>query len=502
MNEERRPDVRDDEEARRRAGFLAVVALSLLVQCGTAPTKTPAATTVPARAPARTAPEPPRAPPADVASPSVTPAEETPVLHHGIAWYRDAPEAALARARADRRLVVVDLWAPWCHTCLSMQEYVLTADKLAGARDRFVFLAVDTDRPGNAAFLRTLSISAWPTFYVLEPGTPPVVRGRWVGSASPGQFARFLADAEHATATAGATAPGDPLTSLAEADGFAARGEFASAAAAYGKTLADAPKDWSRRSDALLARVSALAKSPDASACVDAMTGERPSPEHPVSLADFASTVLGCADALPPTDPRKRKARRAVVDVLLPLCEQGHAELTPDDRGDACGTLIAAREALSDKKGALKTARTRLAVLESAAASTPNEVALMYDFARSETLLLLGRGNDAVSLLEARERALPRNFNPPHYLARVYRSLRRWDEGLAAIDRALALAYGPRRAGLFTVKVDLLRGAGRNEDARKTLEEQLEAYRALPEGQKRPSAEQKIEAALRAPSAR
>jgi tetratricopeptide (TPR) repeat protein len=226
------------------------------------------------------------------------------------------------------------------------------------------------------------------------------------------------------------------------------------------------------------------------------MSRERPSGEHPVSLADFSSTVLGCADALPSQDPRVRKARRAVAEVLLPLCERGHPEFTPDDRGDACGTLIEAREALGDRPGTLKAARTRLGVLESAAAGMPDEVALIYDFARSETLLLLGRGTEAISLLEARERALPQNFNPPHYLARVYRALRRWDAGLAAIDRALALAYGPRRAGLFSVKVDLLRGAGRTEEAQRTLEEQLAVYRALPEGQKRPSAEQKVEAEI------
>jgi tetratricopeptide (TPR) repeat protein len=502
MATERHEDRRRGGEAEQRMGCVAMLALlAFVVGCTAAPTKALLPTVARNRASSDATPEPTPTPARDeTLAPSLaTPPSEPPVVHHGIGWYRDAPHAALTEARAKHQLVVVDLWAAWCHTCLSMQEYVLTADKLGGARERFVFLAIDTDRPENAAFLQTLSISAWPTFYVLEPGSPPVVRGRWVGGASPGQFSRFLADAERtaATSAAGATTPGDPLSSLVAGDGFAARGEFAAAATAYERALSEAPKDWSRRSDTLLARTSALAKTPDASACVDAMSGERPSPDHPVSLADFAGTVLGCADALPPKDPRVRKTRRTVAEVLQPLCERGHPEFTPDDRGDACGTLIEAREALGDKKGALSAARARLGVLEAAAAGMPDEVALIYDFARSETLLLLGRGTDAVSLLTARERALPENFNPPHYLARVHRSLRQWEEGLAAIDRALALAYGPRRAGIFSVKVDLLRGAGRHEEARKTLEEQLATYRALPEGQKRPSAEQKLEADLR-----
>jgi tetratricopeptide (TPR) repeat protein len=185
--------------------------------------------------------------------------------------------------------------------------------------------------------------------------------------------------------------------------------------------------------------------------------------------------------------------------MLAPLCEQGHPDFTPDDRGDACGTLIEARESLKDSAGAQKALRTRLALLEAAASGVPDDVAVMYDFAQTETLVKLGRGTEAVALLEARERALPDNYNPPHYLARVYRALKRWDEGLAAIDRALRLAYGPRRAGLMTLKVELLRNAGRRDEARRALEEQLRLYRELPEGQKRPDAERRVKDELAAP---
>jgi hypothetical protein len=156
-----------------------------------------------------------------------------------------------------------------------------------------------------------------------------------------------------------------------------------------------------------------------------------------------------------------QKAQRVVTEILEPLCTTGHPDLTPDDRGDACGTLIAAREALRDQRGARRAGATRLALLETAAAGVPDEIALMYDFARSDTLVKLGRGQEALDLLRARERALPQNYNPPHHRARVHRALKQWDEGLAAIDRALALAYGPRKAGLYGIKVELLTGAGR-----------------------------------------
>ncbi len=160
--------------------------------------------------PVRTAPLAARTTGASSNGVAGTPA--TPVAAHAgsgeLEWYRDDPNGAFARARREHKLVVVDLWAAWCHTCSSMQKFVLTGSKLPGANARYVFLAMDTEREQNAEFLRHFPTSGWPTFYVLSPDGPSV-RGRWLGAASPGQFARFLADAERAQPAAPAT-PGAP----------------------------------------------------------------------------------------------------------------------------------------------------------------------------------------------------------------------------------------------------------------------------------------------------
>ena len=412
----------------------------------------------------------------------------------GITWLRDDPDAAFARARSERKLVLVDLWAAWCHTCLSMQKFVLTDAKLPGASARFVFLALDTDLAKNAAFLRRFPTAGWPTFYVLSPAGPgepavPAVRGRWLGAASPGQMARFLADAEHGGGPTEDT-KGAPSALLAVAGALAAEGRYADAATKYGEALERAPSDWPRAADVRVARASALKRSNNAGACVDmAFDPSFTELRSPISASDHAATVLDCADMLPPSDARRRRARERAEAQLTALCENGAAELTPDDRGDACGNLILARDALGDKKGARRAAETRLLLLEAAAQGMPDEVALIYDSARADTLVLLGRGEDALALLTARERALPDNYNPPHYIARVAKQLARWDLGLDAAARALALAYGPRKATLYTVRVELLLGAGRRSDAKAVLNEQLAALAALPEGQRRPETE-------------
>src|SRR5262245_25729583 len=41
--------------------------------------------------------------------------------HGPIAWRADDTAAAMAEAQAAGKPLFVDAWAPWCHTCLSMQ---------------------------------------------------------------------------------------------------------------------------------------------------------------------------------------------------------------------------------------------------------------------------------------------------------------------------------------------------------------------------------------------
>ncbi len=432
--------------------------------------------------------------------PAAPSAAVAPRLHHGIAWYEDAPDAALALARAEGKLVFVDLWAPWCHTCLSMKEYVLRDDKLPRAAEQYVFLAINTEKPENAQFLRTIPVQAWPTFYVLDAAqSTPQIRGRWVGAASPQQLMLFLRDAQraHEAARAGTLAHDDPLALAIAGDQRFAAGDLEGAAGKYAQALSRAPADWPRRPDTLVSQISLLYKTKQLGACVDLGLSAMEQTGRAVSAADFSYYALSCADELEPLDLRVSKVRRAAETKLSSLCEAEQVDLTADDRGDACASLRAARKALNDKQGMKAAAATRLKVLENAAHDMPDEVALTYDWARAETLLWLDRGDEALGFLTTRERALPKDYNPPHYLARVYKELARWDDGLAAIDRALGQAYGPRKAAMLGLKADLLLAANRKDEAKRTLEAQLKAYIALPEGQQPQTRELDVSERLR-----
>ena len=73
--------------------------------------------------------------------------------HEVLPFIHDDYPRALAEAKKQKKPLFVDSWAPWCHSCLSMKSYVFTDPALAPLADRYVWLAIDTERESNAAFV-------------------------------------------------------------------------------------------------------------------------------------------------------------------------------------------------------------------------------------------------------------------------------------------------------------------------------------------------------------
>ncbi|MBA3542066.1 MAG: thioredoxin family protein, partial [Deltaproteobacteria bacterium] len=205
-----------------------------------------------------------------------------------LAWIADDYPAALACAKQKKIPLVIDLWAPWCHTCLSMQSTVFTDPSLAVHAPRFVFVALDTDREVNAAVVAKFPPSAWPTFYAISPDE--AVLARFVGAASLAQFHAFLDSG--ARALAGGIAGADAR--LLGAERAAAVKDYATADEELTIALEIAPKDWSRRADALTALIVAKTKRGDHAGCLTlAETAEL---GNTAAATDFLITAMACAD--------------------------------------------------------------------------------------------------------------------------------------------------------------------------------------------------------------
>jgi tetratricopeptide (TPR) repeat protein len=419
-------------------------------------------------------------------------------------WFENDYQGALAKARSRKVPLFVDASAVWCHTCLAMRAYVLedpALDDQGLDRHSFVWLSFDVERPENAAVAARYPANVLPTFFVVDPANESV-HGRWEGAASVDQMREFLRDSRRSIelSHAGSLAPDDPLALLLAGHRAAMNGDHAIAARFFDAALEKAPPTWPRRSDALLALVASLERSEKFEACVELglSTLEGNALGRSSTLADFAGNVLDCADRVPPGSDSAAAARRLVSAKLHEVALDPLAPMSPDDRGDALRMVWAAEEALGSPDRAREAARERLIVLEAGVRGAPNPaVASTYDGARMETLVYLGRAQEAVAFLTQRERELPNDYNPPHRLAVAYQALGDGANALAAIDRAIAKAWGARKARLYDKRVDILLAQGSKDAAKATLKASLAHLRSLPAGQRKPALEAAAETRLK-----
>src|SRR5512133_1902526 len=124
-----------------------------------------------------------------------------------------------------------------------MRAYVLPDPRLAKLAGRFVWLDVDTEKPGNSAFVEKFPIDAWPTLLVIDPEREAVLV-RWAGTATAKQVERLAIDGERAM-KAGRASRAD--SALARADRLLGDRKHAEAAAAYRAALATGGPTWTGR---------------------------------------------------------------------------------------------------------------------------------------------------------------------------------------------------------------------------------------------------------------
>jgi thiol-disulfide isomerase/thioredoxin len=423
----------------RSAALAALVAATSLSCSREQPTSS---STAPSTAPTAAAA------PAPASSPASAPASSPAAAGAaGPVFLEDDYAAALAAARAGGKVVFVDAWAPWCHTCLSMQREVLTRPALAAFSDRVVFVAVDTDRPENAAFLTRFPVSLWPTFFVVDP-TNEVPLAVHPGSMSLDETVRFV---DVALAARDPAKAADPQTrALRAAHAAVAAGEGDKAAGHY---IEAATAAGPRRTEAMLGALRALPSPKD---CVAFGLSHLRDVDHGGAPGDVAAAVLSCARDLPAGDPDRTKATAVLQTRLLELAATPAAGASVDDRADVLATLAGLHDDAGDQAAARAVHQARLALLEEDAARADSvEGARVHDYARMNSYLALGRGDEAVGMLMQRTQQLPTSYEAWARLAFTLHKLGRQDEAWVAVDKAIALSYGTRRLRYLTLKADI-----------------------------------------------
>src|SRR5450755_45166 len=109
-----------------------------------------------------------------------------------------------------------------------MRAFGFTDASLGRRAGQFVWLAIDTEKPGNAALTKRLQVEALPMFFILDSKTGAAAL-RWPGGATVSQVQKFLDDGRRAV---GGTSRGVEEI-LARADRAFAQGAYAEAAKLY-----------------------------------------------------------------------------------------------------------------------------------------------------------------------------------------------------------------------------------------------------------------------------
>ena len=425
--------------------------------------------------PSPPAPPVPEAPPLPRPVASATPAAAPEIT--AITFVENDYPRALAEARARHVPLFIDTWATWCHTCLSMKSYVFPDPALRGYASRFVWLSLDTERDENAAVVAKLGVHVLPTLYVLEPASEQAVLA-WPGSLTATELAELLGDAELAARRG--DAGGEAAAALLRGDQASAGGKGGEAIAAYRGALAAAPAGWPRRARAVDALVTGLAEDKQLAACVTLGADEAPKLPPGTALADVLRTAMSCAEDLPRPAPERVRLKDLVV-LGERVALDSSQPILADDRSDLYDYVVHALRELGRPDDATRVARSWAAFLEDQAGRAPDAAArAVFDAHRLLAYIALGEPGRALPMLAQSEHDFPADYNPPARLATALLHLKRYDDALVAVKRALERAYGPRKLRLWSLEADVLEAKKDRASARLALEQALDYAKTLP----------------------
>jgi thiol-disulfide isomerase/thioredoxin len=383
----------------------------------------------------------------------------------GLKFVEDDYGKALKQAKAEKKLLFVDAWAPWCHSCVAMKEQVFTRPAFAAFQKDVVFASIDTEKTKSAAFLLKFPIEVWPTLLFIDPLTEKVVL-KWLGSADETQMKALLEAARGGTGA------------VKEADDELSRGNHGVAAEKY-KAALDAGEVKTRT---VLSMLSAMTLARQAEACARTTSEQLPLFTVPQERVAAITWGLGCALDLP-----EGKQKSAMLDLLV---GEGTKALKfegvlPDDTSGLYELLVAEREAAKDAEAAQKLGAQWLAFLDAQAAQakSPAERAV-FDPHRVSAAIASKQAEKLVAPLQQSEKDFPKDYNPPARLAVIRRELGQLDEAAKDIERALSKCKeGPRKLRLFETKASILDKKGDAAGKKKTLEEAVKYAKKLPKSQ-------------------
>jgi len=363
-----------------------------------------------------------------------------------------------------------------------MRAYVFTDPALTSRAGQFVWLELNVDDERNAALRERLTLDALPTFYVLNPADESVVMRRVDGMSVP-EMVAFLDEVRVAAA---GPAPASPLeAALLRADRLNGEGKKGEAAAAYREAIDQAPPGWPPYGRSVVALLFVHQMLKDDAKCLALAREALPRLSGAPASVMVARSGLDCALGLGKEDASRAAAIAEMEAATRKTVADASLGAAADDVSSSYLSLVQARKDAGDAAGARKDVEAWASFLEAqaAAAKTPEQRAV-FDSHRLSAYLELKQPERAIPMLQASEKDLPDDYNPPSRLAVAYMAMQKPDEALAASNRALPKVTGPRRVQVLQRRSDIFAAKGDAAAAREALEQALTSAEALPAGQR------------------
>jgi len=359
-------------------------------------------------------------------------------------------------------------------------------DRYAG---QFVWLELNYDKAENRAFLTKYGANATPTFFIIDPQDEQIA-ATLTGAMSLTELKQFLdrgaggvSDRRQSPADA-ALRRGDALVSQ-KPEG---------AVQAYQEALRLAPPSWPRRELAEASLTVALQDSRQWQRCAEtAATGAARMNRDAI----FARTIVAgmwCLDSAYPAPWSQAQAAR-----LEPLAKEALSSpaTVRDHRNELYRTLMYLSLSRDDKTEAAKWGDRWLNELDAIKLAS-DEQRSAVDIARVENVQIFGDPKRILPALKDSERAMPDNWNASLRVAQMESAAKNYDQTIAACDRGLSHSPGPAgRSWLLETKAGALMQKGQTPEARRVLEEALQAAQAIPNERSRENNMDRIKEALR-----
>jgi tetratricopeptide (TPR) repeat protein len=220
-----------------------------------------------------------------------------------------------------------------------------------------------------------------------------------------------------------------------------------------------------------------LASIPDFPECARFGASDLPQLPHDAAWVRSTSIAEYCVSKLPDSPERSQLAGQldAVGRKALEV------PVSPLTRAGLYFNLQATRKALTDEQGQKEEANAMFQYIEAARAKLGTaEERSALDGLWVTAATSVGAVPHVLPYVEASARQFPKDPLPAVNLFNAYAALKRYDDALASLDRAISTTPPVRRAGLIATKAGLLQKKGDSAAAGRAWDEAIQLAEGLP----------------------